>query len=88
MREGFQVITGQEEPLWSFAAAREMGAKVRRMAELHPGIARELLEAAVMLEHLAHCTDVYRFRWVNAEKSMHALRNTPRDEAQEKNDAI
>jgi hypothetical protein len=86
MREGFHVITGQEEPKWSFQEARAMGEKVRSMADLHPGIARELLDAAGMIEHLAHCTDVYRFRWVNAEKSAHALRNPPLDAEKARND--
>lgn len=86
MREGFHVMTGREEPQWSFHEARAMGAKVRSMADLHPGIARELLEAAVMIEHLAHCADVYRFRWVNAEANIHALRNPPRDAEKARND--
>lgn len=79
MTEHFQMMHGNPEPVWSFEEARATGAKMRAMAELHPGIARELCEAAAMIEHLAHCTDVYRFRWVNAERTIHALRNPPRD---------
>ena len=86
MAEHWQPMIGNPEPLWSFQAARALGAKVRAMSELHPGIARELCEAAAMIEHLAFCTDSYRERWVETEWKLHDLRNTPRHEAQEKND--
>lgn len=86
MPEHWQPQIGSPEPLWSFQGARAMGAKVRGMADLHPGIARELCEAAAMIEHLAFCTSNYRERWVETEWKLHALRNTPRHEAQEKND--
>lgn len=85
MPEHWQVQIGSPEPLWSFQGARAMGAKVRGMADLHPGIARELCEAAAMIEHLAFCTSNYRERWVETEWKLHDLRNTPRHEAQEKN---
>jgi|GEM_PF-2480527 len=86
MTETWQPMIGNPEPLWSFQGARAMGAKVRGMADLHPGIARELCEAAAMIEHLAFCTSNYRERWVETEWKLHDLRNTPRHEAQEKND--
>ena len=79
MREHWQPMIGNPEPLWSFQAARALGAKVRAMSELHPGIARELCEAAAMIEHLAFCTDSYRERWVETEWKLHDLRNPPRD---------
>lgn len=79
MREHFQWMTGNPEPLWNFQAARAMGAKVRAMSELHPGIAKELCEAAAMIEHLAFCTSNYRERWVETEWKLHDLRNPPRD---------
>ena len=85
MPEHWQMQIGSPEPLWSFQGARAMGAKVRGMADLHPGIARELCEAAAMIEHLAFCTSNYRERWVETEWKLHDLRNTPRHEAQEKN---
>lgn len=79
MPEHFQWMTGNPEPLFSFKAARDMGAKVRAMSELHPGIAKELCEAAAMIEHLAFCTSNYRDRWVETEWKIHDLRNPPRD---------
>jgi len=79
MPDHWQPQIGNPEPLWSFKAAREMGAQVRAISELHPGIARELCEAAAMIEHLAVCTDLYRERWVETEWKLHDLRNTPRD---------
>lgn len=86
MTETWQPMIGNPEPLWNFQGARAMGAKVRAMSELHPGIAKELCEAAAMIEHLAHCADVYRFRWVNAEANIHDLRNPPRDAEKARND--
>lgn len=86
MFDRFQWDNHGEEPLWSYREARECAKKVREMAALHPGVARELIEAAVMIETLANCTDSYRHRWVSALRRMDDMRNTPRHEAQEKND--
>lgn len=86
MAEHWQPMIGNEEPAWSFQKARETGAELRALAAQNPEIGKRLIAAAVMVEHLAHCTDVYRFRWVNAEKSAHALRNPPRDAENARND--
>jgi septation ring formation regulator EzrA len=79
MAETWQPIIGNPEPLWSFVETKRAATKVRAMAELHPGISKELIETAVLIEHLAQCTNYYRNRWIEAQWNEHEMRNLPRD---------